>query len=81
MVTTEEKMEANEDKKDPSEEYLPPQKVANRDHIVQVTVVKFEVLKGMISSDQTVTFSHTSAKGNMYVMVMEGSDTGPILAI
>ena len=34
----------------------------------------------MTSSDQTGAFPHTSAKGNRYVMVIEDSDAGPILA-
>ena len=63
------------------EDYLPPQTIKNRDHIVQITAVKFEDLKGMTSSDQTGAFPHTSARGNWYVMVMEDSDAGPILAI
>ena len=79
-VTTEEIREENKDKKDPLEEYLPPWKIENRVHIVQITAIKFEDLKGMISSDQTGAFPHTSTKGNMYVMVMEDSDAGPILA-
>ena len=73
-------MEENKDKTDPLEEYLPPRKIENRDHIVQITAVKFEDLKGMTSSDQTGAFPHTSAKRNRYVMVMEDSDAGPILA-
>ena len=73
-------MEENKDKTDPSEDYLPPQTLTNRDHIVQITAIKFEDLKGMTSSDQTGAFPHTSAKGNRYVMIMEDSDTGGILA-
>ena len=53
MVTATEIMEENKDKKDSSEEYLPPRKIENRDHIVQITAVKFEDLKGMTSSNQT----------------------------
>ena len=34
----------------------------------------------MTSSDQTGAFPHTSAKGNRYVMIMEDSDAGSILA-
>ena len=76
----EEIIEENRDKKDPSEEYLPPRNITNRDHIVLVTAVKFKDLKGMISSNQTGAFPYTSARGNMHVMVMEDSDAGPILA-
>ena len=36
-------------------------------------------LKGMISSNQTGTFPYTLTRGNMYVMVMEHCDAGPIL--
>ena len=68
-VTTEEIME--EEAKDPSEDYLPPRKIKNREHIVQVTAVKFEDLKGILSSNQTDAFPHTSARGNRYILVME----------
>ena len=74
-------MDENKDKKDPSEEHLPLRKIKNRDHIIQITALKFEDLKGMTLNDQTGAFPHTSAKGNIYVMVMEDSNTGPILAI
>ena len=73
-------MDEDKDKKDPLENYLPPRKIENKDHIVQITFVKFEDLKGMTSSDQTGAFPHTSARGNRYVMVREDSDAGPILA-
>ena len=73
-------MEENQDKTDPSEEYLPLRTIKNRDHIVQITAVKFKDLKGMTSSDQMGSFPHTYAKGNRYVMVMEDSDAGQILA-
>ena len=73
-------MDENKNKTDPSEDYLPPRTIKNTDHLVQITAVKFEDLKGMTSSDQTKAFPHTSARGNWYVMVMEESDTGPILA-
>ena len=62
------------------EEYLPPRKIENKDHIVQITAVKFKDLKGMMSSDQTGAFPRTSTKGNRYVMVIEDSDAGPIQA-
>ena len=70
-VTVKELMEETND--DLSEEYLPPRQINNREHIVQVTAVKFEDLKGMTSSDQTGAFPHTSAKGKRYVMVTEDS--------
>ena len=63
-VTVEEIMEENKDTKDPLEVYLPPRKIKNRDHIVQITAVKFEVYKGMTSSDQTGAFPYISARGN-----------------
>ena len=78
-VTTEEIMEDVEN--DPSEDYLPPRKIENREHIVQVTAVKFEDLKGILSSDQTGAFPNISSRGNRYIMVMEDSDAGPILAV
>ena len=58
-VTTEKIMEDVED--DPSEEYLPPRKVKNREHIVQVPAVKFKELKGISSSDETGAFPNISA--------------------
>ena len=73
-------MEENKDKKDPLEDYLPPHKIEDKDHIVQITSVKFEDLKGMTTSDQTGAFSHKSGKGKRYVMVIEDNDAGPILA-
>ena len=36
---------------DPLEEYLPPRQTKNREHIVQVTAVRFEVLKDITSSN------------------------------
>ena len=80
VVTDTKIIEENKDKTDPSEDYLPPRTLTNRDHIVQITAIKFADLKGMTSSDQTGAFPYTSAKGNRYVMVMEDSDTGGILA-
>ena len=77
-VTTEEIMEDVEN--DPSEDYQPPRKIENYEHIVQVTVVKFEDLKGILSSDQTGAFPNISSRGNRYIMVIEDSDAGPILA-
>ena len=79
-VTATEITEENKDKTELSEEYLPPRNIKNRDHIVQITAVKFEDLKGMTSSGQTGAFPHTSAKENRYVMVIEDSNAGPILA-
>ncbi|OEU21714.1 hypothetical protein FRACYDRAFT_231858 [Fragilariopsis cylindrus CCMP1102] len=65
-VTTEEILEESKDKKDPLEDYLPPHKIEDKDHIVQNTSVKFEDLKGMTTSDQTGAFSHKSGKGKRY---------------
>ena len=45
------------------EEYLPPRKIKNREHIIQVTAMKFKDLKGISSSDQTGVFPHMSARG------------------
>ena len=64
VVADTEIMEENKDTKDPSGDYLPPRTIKNRDHIVQITAIKFEDLKGMTSSDQTGAFPHTSEKGN-----------------
>ena len=64
MITAEEIMDENKDKIDPLKNYLPPRKIKNRDHLVQMIGVKFEDLKRMTSSDQTGAFPHTSARGN-----------------
>ena len=40
-------MEENKDTKDPLEDNLPSRTIKNIDHIVQITAVKFEDLKGM----------------------------------
>ena len=48
---------------------------------MNVNAVKFEDLKGISSSDQTGAFPHMSSRGNRYIMVMEDSDAGPILAV
>ena len=48
---------------------------------MQVTAVKLEDLRGISFSDQTGAFSHMSARGNRYIMAMEDSDAGPILAV
>ena len=76
-VTAEEITEEIEE--DPSEDYLPPRKIKNCEHIVQVTAVKFEDLKGITSINQTGAFPITLAQGNRYIMVMEDSDGGAIL--
>ncbi|OEU17012.1 hypothetical protein FRACYDRAFT_239613 [Fragilariopsis cylindrus CCMP1102] len=76
-VTTAEIMEDEEDDPD----YLPPRVIKNREHIVQITAINFADLKGMTSSDQTGAFPHTSSRGNRYIMVMEDSDSGAILAV
>ena len=64
----------------PSEEHLPPRILKNYEHIVQVTAVKFEDLKGISSSDQTGAFPHMSAQRNRYLMVMEDLNAGSMLA-
>ena len=78
-VTKEEIMEDLEN--DPSEDYLPPRKKKNHEHIVQITEVKFEDLKGISSSDQTGAFLNISSRGNRLIMVMKDSDAGPIIAV
>ena len=50
-VTAEQIMDDIEE--DSSEDYLPPRKINNREHIVQVTAVKFKDLKGMTLSNRT----------------------------
>ena len=68
------------EEKEEVEKYLPPRKIKNHEHIIQVTAMKFEDLKRISSSNQTGAFSHMSARGNRYIIVMEDSDEGPILA-
>ena len=75
-VTAEEILEEVIENKD----YLSPRKIKNCKHIIQVTAMKFEGLKGILSSDQTGAFPHMSARGNRYIIVMEDSDAGPIIA-
>ena len=64
VITAEEIMEENRNMINPSEDYLPPRTITNRDHYVQITAIKFEDLKGMTSTNQTGAFPHTSARGN-----------------
>ena len=65
---------------DPSEDYPPPRKIRNCEHVVQVTVVKFKDLKRISLSDPLRAYPHMSAQGNRYIIVMEDSNAGPILA-
>ena len=77
-VTAEEIME---DVEEEEAEGPAPEKIINREHHVNVNAMKFEDLKGISSSDQTGAFPHTSSRGKRYIMVMEDSDAGPILAV
>lgn len=63
-----------------SEEYLTTWKIKTRGHIVQVIAVKFDDLKGMISTDQTEVFPATLAHKTKYIVAMVNSDASPILA-
>ena len=45
----------------PSEDYLPPRKINNCEHIVQIIAVRFEDLKGITLSDQAGAFPITLA--------------------
>ena len=74
-------IEIMEDVEEKEAEGPPPKKIEDRKHNVNVNAVAFEDLKGISSSDQTGAFPHTSARGNRYIMVMEDSDAGPILAV
>ena len=73
--------EIMEDVEEEEAEGPAPEKVVNRRHNVNINAVKFADLKGISSSDQTGAFPHMSSRGNRYVMVMEDSDAGPILAV
>ena len=70
-----------EDVEEKEAEGQPAKKITNRNHNVNVNAVRFEDLKGISSSDQTGAFPHMSAQGNRYIMVVEDSDAGPILAV
>ena len=48
---------------------------------MNVNALKFEDLIGISSSNQTGAFPHTSSRGKRYIIVMEESDAGPILAV
>ena len=73
--------EIMEDVEEEEAEGPAPEKVINRRHNVNINAVKFADLKGISSSDQTGAFPHMSSRGNRYVIVMEDSDAGPILAV
>lgn len=70
----------NEQHNEPSEQYLPPRTIIKHEHIIQIIAVKFEDLRRTISIDQTRKLWIISVRGIWYVMVIENSDTGPILA-
>ena len=69
-----------EENNDSLEQYLPPQKIENREHMAQTMAVIFKDLNEVISLDQTGAFSITSAQGNWYIKVMENRVAGSILA-
>lgn len=52
----------------------------NRKHKVGVSVFKFDELNGMISTDLPGRFPITSARGNVYILVMYCYTNNAILA-
>jgi hypothetical protein len=59
----------------------PPRGHIDRKHYVGVNAVKFEDLKGIISTDLPGRFPITSARGNAYVFVLYDFDSNSILAV
>eukprot|EP00978_Attheya_sp_CCMP212_P009528 scaffold22535_cov32-Attheya_sp.AAC.1 len=59
----------------------PPRGNIDRKHFVGVNAVKFEDLKGIISTDLPGRFPITSARGHAYVFVMYDFDSNSILAV
>jgi hypothetical protein len=58
----------------------PPRGNIDRRHYVGINAVKFEDLKGIISTDLPGRFPLTSARGNAYVFVLYDFDSNSILA-
>ena len=48
----------------------PPQKINNQEHYVEINIVNFKNLNGMISTDQTRKFPITSGRRNTHIMVL-----------
>jgi hypothetical protein len=59
----------------------PPRGNIDRKHYVGVNAIKFEDLKGIISTDLPGRFPLTSARGNAYVFVLYDFDSNSILAV
>jgi hypothetical protein len=59
----------------------PPRGNIDRKHFVGVNAVKFEDLKGIISTDLPGRFPITSARGHAYIFVMYDFDSNSILAV
>jgi hypothetical protein len=58
----------------------PPRGNIDRGHFVGIDAVKFETLKGIISTDLPGRFPITSAQGNAYIFVLYDFDSNSILA-
>ena len=58
----------------------PPRGNIDRRHYVGINAVKFEDLKGIVSTDLPGRFPLTSARGNAYVFVLYDFDSNSILA-
>jgi hypothetical protein len=59
----------------------PPRGNLDRQHYVGINAVKFDDLKGIISTDLPGRFPLTSARGNAYVFVLYDFDSNSILAV
>ncbi len=70
-----------QEENDPEPTLDPPRGNIDRKHFVGVDAVKFEDLKGIISTDLPGRFPITSAQGNAYVFVMYDYDSNSILAV
>jgi hypothetical protein len=66
---------------EPEPKLDPPRGNINREHYVGVDAVKFEELKGTISTDLPGRFHITSAPGNAYVFVLYDYNSNSILAV
>ena len=63
---------------EPDIELEPPRRILDRKHNVGIKVIKFEDLKGTMSTDQTGRFPITSRRGNSYIMVLYDFDSNVI---
>jgi hypothetical protein len=77
-INIEELMEAETE---PEPQLDPPQGNLDRQHYVGIDAVKFEALKGTISTDLPGRFPLTAARGNAYIFVLYDYNSNSILAV